>query len=244
VLVIALTCVLVTGARGERLGQGLAASVDNGLARLGFKLQALHVQGASPMAERDIRAVVGLYADQPILGLDLDQIRQRIEKVGWVKQATVVRLLPDTVVVAVVERKHMAVWQHDGKSVVLDDKGQVIPEADAARFPTLPLVVGPGADEHAAEILQAVAQRARLMGRLEALVRVDDRRWDLRLKDGSLVQLPAVGEDEALIQLEQLDERTRILELGFERIDLRDPDVVAVRPRNGSAPGQLVAGGA
>jgi len=81
------------------------------------------------------------------------------------------------------------------------------------------------------------------MERIEALVRVDNRRWDLRLKDGSLVQLPAVDEDGALIKLEQLDQSQRILELGFERIDLRDPSVVAVRPRDGALPGQLVANG-
>jgi cell division protein FtsQ len=33
------------------------------------------------------------------------------------------------------------------------------------------------------------------------------------------------------MQLERLDQRSRILELGFDRIDLRNPDVVAVRPR-------------
>jgi len=66
-------------------------------------------------------------------------------------------------------------------------------------------------------------------------VRVDNRRWDLRLKDGGLVQLPAVGEDAALIQLDQLDGRQRILDLGFERIDLRDPALVAVRPRQAQA---------
>ena len=75
-------------------------------------------------------------------------------------------------------------------------------------------------------------------------MRVDDRRWDLRLKDGSLVQLPAVDEEAALIQLEQLDQRSRILELGFERIDLRDPTMVAVRPRDHGQPGQMVADGA
>ena len=69
------------------------------------------------------------------------------------------------------------------------------------------------------------------MGRLEALVRVDGRRWDLRLKDGSLIQLPAVGEDSALIHLEQLDQTQRLLDLGFERIDLRDSETIAVRPK-------------
>jgi cell division protein FtsQ len=82
------------------------------------------------------------------------------------------------------------------------------------------------------------------MERLEALVRVDDRRWDLRMKDGGLIQLPSTGEDSALIQLDQLDQKSRILELGFARIDLRDPELVAVRPRDGAPPGQLASGGA
>ena len=64
------------------------------------------------------------------------------------------------------------------------------------------------------------------------------------MKDGSLIQLPATGEDSALIQLDQLDQKSRILELGFARIDLRDPELVAVRPRDATPPGQLVTGGA
>jgi cell division protein FtsQ len=51
------------------------------------------------------------------------------------------------------------------------------------------------------------------------------------MKDGSLIQLPASDQENALMQLERLDQRSRILELGFDRIDLRNPDVVAVRPR-------------
>ena len=69
------------------------------------------------------------------------------------------------------------------------------------------------------------------MARTEAAVRVDARRWDLRFKDGSLIQLPAVGQDSALIQLDQLDQKDRLLDLGFERIDLRDPEMIVVRPR-------------
>ena len=69
-----------------------------------------------------------------------------------------------------------------------------------------------------------------LMRRVEAVVRVDQRRWDLRLKDGSLIQLPATGEEAALIQLDALDQRERLLDLGFARVDLRTPDAVAVRP--------------
>jgi cell division protein FtsQ len=78
-----------------------------------------------------------------------------------------------------------------------------------------------------------------LLARVDALVRVDDRRWDLRMKDGSLIQLPATGEEDALMRLEKLDRRSHILALGFDRIDLRNPELVAVRPRQfgpGGAP--------
>ena len=241
VLVAALGVTLATGHRGERLAQATGATIDGKFGDAGFRLKAIHVEGASPMATADIVRIAGVYKDQPLLGMDLEALRKRIETVGWVKQARIVRLLPDTLVVAVVERRQLAVWQHAGHQFVIDDHGQVIPEADAKRFSTLPLVVGEGGAEHAPEILPVIAQRPKLMERMDALVRVDDRRWDLRLKDGSLIQLPAVGEEESLMRLEQLDQRSRIMELGFERIDLRNPDVVAVRPRQAPPPGGPLA---
>ena len=126
--------------------------------------------------------------------------------------------------------------------MVIDTDGRSIPEADPAHFADLPLVVGDGANAAAAAILPLVQPRPRLMERLDALVRVDDRRWDLRLKDGSLIQLPADGEEAALMRLDQLDQQSRILDLGFSRIDLRDPEMVAVRPRD-ATPGAPGAGG-
>lgn len=244
VVAVALIVTLSTGDRSAKISASIASATGGQLAGLGFKLKAVHVQGASEFATPDILSAAQIYQDQPMVGMDLEALRQRVEQVGWVKEARVVRLLPDTLVLAVVERKRLAVWQNGGRSHVIDEAGRVIPEADPGRFPTLPLIVGVGANEAAAAILPEVAARPRLAERTEALVRVDGRRWDLRMKDGSLVQLPAVDEGAALIQLEQLDQRSRILELGFERIDLRDPAVVAVRPRDGVLPGQLVANGA
>jgi hypothetical protein len=55
------------------------------------------------------------------------------------------------------------------------------------------------------------------------------------LKDGSLIQLPAQNEDAALIQLDQLDQKNRLLDLGFQRVDLRDPEMISVRPRDATA---------
>ena len=251
VLALTVAIALGTGGRGQRLVQTAQAALDGRFAQAGFRLKTIHIQGASRLAEPDILRAAQGHMGKAMLGLDLEAVRQDVRQVGWVKDTRIVRLLPDTLVIAVEARRQQAVWQHAGRSFVIDDHGVIIPEADPADFASLPLVVGAGGAAHAAEVLPLLAQRPRLIGRLEALVRVDDRRWDLRLKDGSLIQLPAAEEEHALAQLETLDQRSQILDLGFERIDLRNPEVVAVRPRaittpisGGPTPGGPTPGGA
>ena len=245
VLTLALAVTLATGGRGQQIADAIGSGVDSQFAGAGFRLNAVKVTGASGLAKPDILAAAALARDLPLLGLDLDAVKARVESVGWVQEARVSRMLPDTLLISVKERRQLAVWQHQGRSVVIDDQGRTIPEADPARFPGLPLVVGAGGAQHAGEILPLLAQRPVLMSHLEALVRVDDRRWDLRLKDGSLIQLPAVDEEQALVRLEQLEKRSHLIAVGFERIDLRNPDAVAFRPRAAQppAPTALLADG-
>lgn len=232
--VAVLALVMATGSRAERIGQSLSSGVDGVTTGLGLKLNRVHITGASDEATPAIQQALDVEAGQPITALDLDALKASVEQVGWVREARVVRLLPDTLIVEVKEHDRLAVWQTGGRTYVIDSEGRAIPGADAGRYPNLPLVVGKGADAAAAALLPLLAQRPRLMGRVDAIVRVDERRWDLRLKDGGIIQLPALNQEAALIQLDALDQRERLLELGFARIDLRTEGQVAVRP-GGSA---------
>lgn len=227
--VLLLAGVLATGARAERIGASIGHGVDGVVAGMGLKLKKVFIEGESPEATAAIQRAVQVYADQPMTSIDLDAVRQRVEQVSWVKSARVVRLLPDTLIVHVVEHDRLAVWQMGGRNYVIDGQGQVIPHADPGRYPALPLVVGKGAEQAAAEVLPLLAQRPRLMGRVDALVRVDERRWNLQLKDGGQILLPATDQEAALIQLDLLDQRDRLLDLGFAQIDLRVPGQLAVR---------------
>jgi cell division protein FtsQ len=235
VLGAGVTVMLATGHRGERLVQAAGAAVQHRLAAAGFSVRHVQLQGVSPMARADVLAATRIYSGQPILALDLDGMRRSVEQVGWVRSARVVRLLPDTVRIVVDERSLIAVWEHAGRTMVVDRSGQAVPEADPRRYGSLPLIVGAGAPDAAADLLAHLAQHPRVVQRLDALVRVDQRRWDLRLRGGAIVQLPADGEEAALIQLDQLDRRAHVLDLGLARIDLRDPDMVTVRPRGAPA---------
>lgn len=233
-LMAALIGIAVTGERGARLASGLKTGISMRLADAGFRLAEVHVKGASPLATADILRAASLYKDQPMAGMDLGEIRRRIESVGWVRDVRVVRLLPDTLLIQVAERRQLAVWQVEGRRQVIDVRGAPIPEADPARFPDLPLVVGAGANVDAADLLIELNRRPAILSQVEALVRIDQRRWDLKLRSGGLIQLPAEGVSAALQRLDELDRESGLMRIGFERLDLRVPAVVAVRPRPGA----------
>jgi hypothetical protein len=112
--------VLATGARAERIGQSVSGGLDRVTTGMGLTLKRVHITGASPEAEPAIQQALGLHADQPIVSLDLDALRDRVQSVGWVKEARVVRLLPDTLIVEVVEHDRLAVWQSAGRAQVID----------------------------------------------------------------------------------------------------------------------------
>jgi len=232
--------VLATGNRGETLLSSAQDAARTDLASLGFRVDTIHLQGANASARKQIIAAVNLHTGAPILSVDLAALRDRVRQVGWVSDARVFRMLPSTLVIAVDQRPLMAVWQHGGRFVVVADNGTPMPDVSPARFGELPLIVGDGANEAAAAILPMINARPRLAAHTASLVRVDDRRWNLVQKDGGVIMLPAEGEAAALARLDDLDRKARILDLGFARVDLRDPEMVVVRPRAGPA---LAGGG-
>jgi cell division protein FtsQ len=244
-----LAAALATGGRGAQLVDGaqrLAAEasdlanssrglVADRFAGLGFRLSEMHLQGASPASQKEILQAAALTPGVPILGLDLNAIRSRVERVAWVDHARIIRLLPDTLVIAVQERPLMAVWQHRGRVDVVAADGRVDPTVDPGHFLSLPRLIGQGANTEAVKLLPVLSQRPRLMARVRAIRRVDERRWDLLLKDGGTVLLPESDEGAALDRLARLDREGRILDLGLKRIDLRDPRFVVARPAYGIA---------
>jgi cell division protein FtsQ len=239
--VLVSVAVLATGGRGEALWRNGQDAARSDLATLGFRANVVHLQGATQLAQQEVLAAAALKPGGPILDVDLAGLRDRVEKVGWVAHARVIRLLPDTLVIAVTQRPLMAVWQHEGRNAVVADNGALMPQVDPAGVAALPLIVGASANLAAAPILPQVFNRPRLAQRISALVRVDERRWDLRLKDGGVVQLPADDEGAALKRLDDLDRQAKILDLGLARIDLRDPEMVVMRPRQAATP--ALAGG-
>lgn len=193
------------------------------------------IEGRSLTPEPLLRAALGVAPGDMLLGFSLDAARARVEALTWVQHATVERRLPGTVIVHLTERLPFAVWQNAGKFVLIDRAGQVVsnqdPVKDAAAYAVLPLVVGAGAPENAAALLDLLAAQPGLKSRVVAAVRVGERRWNLKLNNGADVLLPEGQEAVAMAKLMELHGTQALLDRPLQTLDLRLPDRLVVRPQ-------------
>lgn len=209
---------------GERLGRATGA--------LGLRVDQVVIEGRQKTPEALVRTALGLSDGAPILGFSPAAARARIEQIQWVRSAIVSRRLPDTVVVQLQERNPFAVWQHEGKFVLIDREGKSVTDSDVASFASqLPLVVGAGAPEAAAGIIDALAAQPTIQARVVAAVRVGERRWNLRLNNGTDVLLPEGAEAQALARLAELQGTHALLDRPLQALDMRLPDRFVFRPQ-------------
>ncbi|MGF1456036.1 MAG: cell division protein FtsQ/DivIB [Alphaproteobacteria bacterium] len=226
----------VTGA-AERSLAAMAAAADRAVAAAGLRVRTVTVAGAGAVPDADIRAVLGVEPGVPMLNIDAEAARARLEAMPAVRSATVMRLLPDRVHVEIVERSAFALWQYQGRFAVIARDGTVLNTVND-RIPEslshLPRVVGEGADRQAGALLDLLEAAPGLAARLKAASRVGDRRWNLLLDNGIEIRLPAEDASRAINDIVALDREHRLLARRIAFIDLRDPDVLVIRPVEGS----------
>ncbi|MGB3810509.1 MAG: cell division protein FtsQ/DivIB [Parvibaculum sp.] len=220
---------LFVGGHVAAAGNEVANRANKVLALAGFSIDDVTVSGRSHADSQQLLAALGIKRGDPIFGFDTEAARQRVERVDWVKSATVTRLLPDAIRIDIVERKPFAVWQRGGALSVVDSSGRPITDENVQAYANLPFIVGFGGAREAEDILTLMAQaQPQLLSRVRAFVRVGSRRWNLRLENGVDVKLPEVGIEKALADIVALDAAYKIFSRDIESVDLRLPDRVSV----------------
>lgn len=196
----------------------------------GFRIANINLSGQNHVTPGDILATAGVKPSSSLLFLDAEGARMRLEELAWIKRATVQKLYPDRLDIQVVEREGFALWQKDGRINVIARDGTVIaPYSDDPRYIRLPIVVGDGAETHVVEIVEALSLVPGVRDQVRAAIRVADRRWTLKLRNGVDVRLPEEGLNDALEQLALLDQQKSLLSRDITIVDLRLPDRVSVR---------------
>jgi cell division protein FtsQ len=170
--------------------------------------------------EDDAHLTIG----DPILNIDLQKIKQKLEKLTWVRYASVERLYPSTLSVSIIERKPFALWQDNGIVNLIDSEGDIIKTRDIAKFSNLIIMVGDEAPAQAESLFNLINTEPELAKRVSSVIRVGKRRWNIRLSNEVEIKLPEEDATKAWKQVAQMQKETSILENDIKTIDLRIGD--------------------
>ncbi|WP_439567870.1 cell division protein FtsQ/DivIB [Sphingopyxis sp.] len=240
---LSLFAVAAIGAHATGVTAKVHEEWAQAVGRAGFQVKKVEVVGADRIDRLKVYDIALAQKDRSMAAVDLDGVRGDLMRYGWIKDARVSRRLPDTLVVDIVERTPAAIWQHNNRLSLIDDKGVVLEPVTVATMPDLPLVIGPKANQRSQDLDRLLAEASSLKELLAGATWVGNRRWDLRFRSGETLSLPE-GEVEAkaaLAKFAHMDGANRLLGRGILRFDMRDPARFVLRlPHEGQvAPAKL-----
>ena len=211
------------------------AAFDRDTAMRGMVIRNLLVQGRVNIDPATLRETLKVKPGDPLLDFNPRAAQNALTQISWVRAVQVERRLPDTVYIRLTERAPFALWQDHGKLHLIDRDGVSLTDANLQKFSDLPMVAGADAPAHAGELIDLLRAEPTLMAQVDTANWVSDRRWDLLLKNGVIVQLPPGDAGLAIQQLVAAKGNGALKDENITVIDLRESGRMTVRKKAGSA---------
>ncbi|MGD0761601.1 MAG: cell division protein FtsQ/DivIB [Roseiarcus sp.] len=208
---------------------------------LGLAVKVVSISGEAQLTEPEILALAGVSPKDSLPFFDAARTRRNLEALPLIKQASVRKLYPDRIIIDIVERTPVALWQKDGEVHAIAADGAVIGDLRDSRFSSLPFVVGEGANARLSEFMTLLDASAELRPKIVAGVLVGARRWNLKMKSGIDVKLPENDPLAAMATLLALQRQSRVLDRDILSLDLRVEGKVFARLSEEAAAARLEA---
>jgi cell division protein FtsQ len=226
---LALTMVYATMLNGsiQSLPHASRTAANELAVSAGLSISRIVIHGRTHTPEAEIYTALAAQG-QSMLIFDTRAAMTRLEQVGWIKTAELQRLWPSTLVVRIVERQPVALWQDGAVLKAVDAEGVMLGPVEPGAFPRQIRVAGDGAASAAQELTGALAPHKEIKALIAQAERISGRRWDLVLEGGARVKLPESGLGEALAQLGQLIDSQRLPLADLAVMDLRAPSQMAL----------------
>jgi cell division protein FtsQ len=228
-LTVGLFWTMFTNGGPSNLARELKSEAIQATLKLGFKIEAVWVDGLQHSNKNDVLKAIGANRGAPILEFDTQQARNRLLDLPWVKEASVSLALPNKVHVNIKEREPIAIWQMNRELHVIDNGGDIIQGVEPAAFAKLPIMVGEGANKAAQDLFRLMADTPKIAQIMTAASYVGYRRWNIKLDNRIEINLPAKNVKNALQRLNRLQQEHEIFSKDILGIDLRIPDRLIVR---------------
>ena len=194
-----------------------------------FLINFIKIKGVNQPLVNEIRLLTGL--DLPISSYDLNlhELQNKIELMNAVKNVNI-SIAENIVYIQVQPREPAIYWLNTNGLELLDPDGVSMGIVESGR-PNLdlPLIAGVGASIAIDEALFIYSNSNSFSNEILGLVRIGERRWDIILKNGRKIMLPADGLTKVYKNLIRENKVKKLLSVNFSLLDLRNPNRMMIR---------------
>ena len=197
------------------MGQGRNAYVTN-------------ISISADQTDKDLSAIVAAATMTPntrSYSVDLDVLKNRISSVPGVKISAVRRLPNGNIAVKVVLHRAVALWTDGERFFPLSADGTIVNKPTDVRDDSHVVFRGK-IPNNITEITNAAHN---LVGDLDYMEWIENRRWNMHTKDGIIVMLPEDNPLSAIGTLVALNNNHNILNKQIQVIDMRDAARILVK---------------
>jgi cell division protein FtsQ len=194
-----------------------------------FLINFIKIKGANQPLVNEIRLLTGL--DLPISSYDvnLHELQNKIELMNAVKNVNI-SIAENIIYIQVQPRIPAIYWLNTNGLELLDPDGVSMGIVESGR-PNLdlPLIAGVGASIAIDEALFIYSNSNSFSNEILGLVRIGERRWNIILKNGRKIMLPADGLTKVYKNLIRENKVKKLLSVNFSLLDLRNPNRMMIR---------------
>jgi cell division protein FtsQ len=91
-----------------------------------FEVQKLSVIGVKHVQENEVLSKAGFEVGTNVFQVNLDEMRQRVEELDWVRYAFVQRVLPDQIIIKIIEREAIGLTRIQGEIYQFDMDAKIL----------------------------------------------------------------------------------------------------------------------
>ncbi len=131
---------------------------------LGFQLNQVIIEGKNQIPADELQKALQLQPGDPILFLNIQDLKNRLEQLGWIKNASIERVFPNKLIIKLNERTPDALYEQNNGLFLMDGEGVLLapynPEFHENYRQKLRIVSGVNAQLHYKRIYELIDQEA------------------------------------------------------------------------------------
>ena len=187
-------------------------------------VEKIEIQGNSYSDQTEIKGIIGEYKKKSLIHFPIREYKLKLEQLDWIKRASIKRKFPDTIYVSVIENSPYAIFIDGIDEYLIDNDGEIISsKPDNSEYSELLRVTGSDGNLNFSNLIREInINYPKILNMIIELEFIENRRWNLILKQNIKIKLPEKDSSIQLVKLKQLQQDQKLFDSNIIEIDLRE----------------------